>query len=249
MSLAPGFLAIAAGLRLAVAAPSRDARWGAALPARAIGGRPDDGAPTSRDIQCERTNAGVFIVDDHRSTAVGVATDIEHRAAREPPGQAAGSVRRVSWKGWRRVRRQAQLDPGFTDELVAAVPGGDRLRECIQCGACSAVCPLSAYMEYTPRRLIAMTRAGMKDDVLSSTSIWVCASCYACTSVCPKEIPITELVYALKRMSVREKMYPRRFSTPTLAREFEGSVDRFGRNTESRLAIRLYLRTRPTQCG
>jgi heterodisulfide reductase subunit C len=155
-------------------------------------------------------------------------------------------VRRRSWKGWRRVRRQAQLDPGFTDELVAAVAGGDRLRECIQCGACSAVCPLSAYMEYTPRRLIAMTRAGMKEDVLRSTSIWVCASCYACTAVCPKEIPITELVYALKRMSVREKMHPRRFATPILAREFEGSVDRFGRNTESRLAIRLYLRTRPT---
>ena len=101
-------------------------------------------------------------------------------------------------------------------------------------------------MEYTPRRVIAMTRAGMKDDLLGNTSIWVCASCYACTAVCPKEIPITELMYALKRMSVRKGMFPKRFATPILAHEFEREVDRFGRNTESRLAIRLYLRTRPT---
>jgi quinone-modifying oxidoreductase subunit QmoC len=179
---------------------------------------------------------------------VGVASEIEDRAAREPPGWAVGSTASRggrSWRGWRRVRRQSQLDPGFTDELVRDVPGGDRLRECIQCGTCSAVCPLSAYMEYTPRRIIAMTRAGMKDDVLRSTSIWVCASCYACTTACPKEIPITELMYALKRMSIRERKFPRRFATPILAQEFEGSVDRFGRNTESWLAIRLYLRTRP----
>lgn len=142
-------------------------------------------------------------------------------------------------RGWPR------LDPSLADEIAASIPGGERLRECIQCGACSAVCPLSAYMEQTPRRLIAMTRAGMKDDVLGGTSIWVCASCYACTAACPKEIPITEIVYALKRMAVRERTFPRRFATPILAREFVGSVDRFGRNTESRLALSLYLRTRP----
>lgn len=157
----------------------------------------------------------------------------------------AERTRASRWRqGWRRIRREAQLVPSFADEL-ATVPGGDRLRECIQCGACSAVCPLSAYMEYTPRRLIAMTRAGLKDDVLRSRSIWVCASCYACAAVCPKEIPVTDVMYALKRMAVREGLYPRRFATPILAREFVGSVDRWGRNTESRLAIGLYLRTRP----
>jgi quinone-modifying oxidoreductase subunit QmoC len=149
-----------------------------------------------------------------------------------------------SWKGWRRVKRQSQLDPGFADEM-AAIPGGERLRECIQCGTCSAVCPLSAYMDYTPRRLVAMTRAGMKDDVLRSLSIWVCASCYACTVACPKEIPITDVMYALKRMAIREGVHPKRFATPVLTREFVGSVDRFGRSTESRLAMRLYLKTRP----
>jgi heterodisulfide reductase subunit C2 len=149
-----------------------------------------------------------------------------------------------SWMESRRVTRQLRLDSGFADE-IAAIPGGDRLRECIQCGTCSAVCPLSAYMDKTPRQLIAMTRAGMKDEVLGSFSIWVCAGCYACTAACPKEIPITDMMYALKRTAIREGVHPRRFGTPVLAREFVGSVDRWGRNTESRLAMSLYLKTRP----
>jgi quinone-modifying oxidoreductase subunit QmoC len=144
----------------------------------------------------------------------------------------------------RPVKPRSGIDPGFAGE-IAAIPGGERLRECIQCGTCSAVCPLSAYMDYTPRRLIAMTEAGMKDEVLGSFSIWVCAGCYACTAACPKEIPITDMMYALKRTAIREGVHPRRFGTPVLAREFVGSVDRWGRNTESRLAINLYRKTHP----
>jgi heterodisulfide reductase subunit C2 len=150
-----------------------------------------------------------------------------------------------SWKESRRVRRQPRIDPNFADE-IAQIPGGDRLPECIQCGTCSAVCPLSAYMDYTPRRLIAMTQAGMKDEVLGSFSIWVCAGCYACTTACPKEIPVTDMMYALKRTAIRNGVHPRRFGTPVLAREFVRSVDRWGRNSEAWLAIKLYLKTHPT---
>jgi heterodisulfide reductase subunit C len=149
-----------------------------------------------------------------------------------------------SWDESRRVKRQPQIDFGFADD-ISAIPGGERLRDCIQCGTCSAVCPMSAYMDYTPRRLIAMTRAGMKDEVLGSFSIWVCASCYACTAACPKQIPITDMMYALKRTAIHEGVHPKRFATPVLAKEFVHSVDRWGRNTESRLAASLYLKTRP----
>ena len=149
-----------------------------------------------------------------------------------------------SWEESRPVRRQPRIDLGFADE-IAAIPGGDRLRDCIQCGTCSACCPMSAYMDYTPRRLIAMTRAGMKDEVLGSFSIWVCASCYACTAACPRQIPITDIMYALKRTAIAEGVHPKRFAVPVLAREFVRSVDKWGRNTEARLATTLYLKTRP----
>jgi quinone-modifying oxidoreductase, subunit QmoC len=152
-------------------------------------------------------------------------------------------------KKWRPVKDQskfeAQLDPGFAAEIAREVPDGELLHQCIQCGTCSSVCPLSAYMDYTPRRLIAMTRAGDRGDVLHSMTPWVCASCYACTVECPKRIPITEIMHALRRISLREKTYPRRFTTPVMTREFIDMIHDRGRSTESWISMKLYLRTNP----
>jgi len=152
-------------------------------------------------------------------------------------------------KKWRPVKDQskfeAQLDPGFAAEIAREVPDGELLHQCIQCGTCSSVCPLSAYMDFTPRRLIAMTRAGDRADVLHSMTPWVCASCYACTVECPKRIPITEIMHALRRISLREKTYPRRFTTPVMTREFIDMIYDRGRSTESWISLKLYLRTNP----
>jgi quinone-modifying oxidoreductase subunit QmoC len=149
---------------------------------------------------------------------------------------------------WRRVKDQSrfesQLDPGFAAE-IAAIPGGEKLQECIQCGTCTAVCPMSAYMDYTPRRMIAMTRAGCREDVLGSLAIWVCTSCYSCTVECPKRIPITEIIHGLRQIAVREDRYPKRFTTPIMAREFVDMIERRGRSTESWISIKLYLKTDP----
>jgi len=134
----------------------------------------------------------------------------------------------------------------FVEEL-AAVPDVDRLRSCIQCGACSGACPMTAYMDFTPRRLMELTREGYRDEVLRSTSIWVCTGCYACTEACPKQIPVTDIMYGLRRAAFREATYPKRFTTPVLAREMVNMTRRRGRGTESWLSLKLYLKTAPIQ--
>jgi len=103
------------------------------------------------------------------------------------------------------------------------------------------------YMDHSPRVLNAMLTAGSYDDVLRSRAIWVCTGCYACTVECPKQIPVTESIYALKRASMRAGVYPRRFITPVLARQFVRLVDRRGRSSEAWISLALYLRTRPFQ--
>ena len=118
---------------------------------------------------------------------------------------------------------------------------------CVQCGSCSAVCPLLEFMDHSPRVLNAMLMGGRYDDVLRSRAIWVCASCYACTVECPKQLPVTESIYALKRASMRAGVYPRRFVPPVMARQFVRFVDRRGRSSEAWVSLSLYLRTRPLQ--
>ncbi len=79
----------------------------------------------------------------------------------------------------------------FVDEIYA-LPGGEGVRLCIQCGTCSGSCPNASKMDHTPRELIAMARAGMRKEVLSSNSMWLCLSCYLCTVRCPRGIESTD---------------------------------------------------------
>jgi len=140
------------------------------------------------------------------------------------------------------LKYDAERDREFTRRVMAH-PGGENLYSCIQCGTCSATCPVSIYMDHTPRQLMALTRSGFKDEVLHSRTIWLCASCYACTVDCPKQIKLTDIMYALKREAIAGGVFPRRYPIPVLAREFYRMVRAHGRITESQLVLRLYLLT------
>ena len=79
----------------------------------------------------------------------------------------------------------------FIYQFVETVPEGERIRLCLQCGACSGACPFGFVMDFPPHGMIAMLRAGLLDDMLKSDTAWMCVSCYACTEVCPANIPVT----------------------------------------------------------
>jgi len=140
-----------------------------------------------------------------------------------------------------RIKYQNTVDPDFVREIENTV-GCEGLRKCIQCGECSAICPMSIYMDITPRRIIAMIREGFKDEALSSFTIWLCSSCYACTAHCPEQIRITDIMYALKRKAIEEKKFPAGFPIPVLSREFFDMVIKSGRNSEFRLVLRTWLK-------
>ncbi len=61
----------------------------------------------------------------------------------------------------RTIKYDADRVKGFGREVMN-VPGCEQLESCIQCGTCSGVCPLSIYMDYTPRRVMALTRGDFK---------------------------------------------------------------------------------------
>jgi len=99
-------------------------------------------------------------------------------------------------------------------------------------------------MDATPRHIFAMINADLRDETLSKNTMWNCVSCYFCMARCPQEIPITDIMYTLKRMAVREG-YAADSDAAALARTFTGFVDRFGRSFEFGLASRYYLSRKP----
>ncbi len=139
---------------------------------------------------------------------------------------------------------EKELRKAFLTE-VARIPGGENLNRCIQCGTCSGSCPVTYAMDYSPRQVIAMFRAGAIEDLLRSRTIWICASCYNCTVRCPEEIKITDLLYALKRIAIEKEILPKKFPVYVLSKTFTDMVQRFGRNYETGLLLLFYLRTHP----
>ncbi len=146
----------------------------------------------------------------------------------EKPGGIASSER---------VLREAFLSQ------VDDIPGGQKLRKCIQCGTCTGSCPVSYAMDLSPREVIARFRAGDIESILRSRTIWICASCYSCTVRCPAEIKITDLLYALKRMSMDQQIHPRRFPVYVFSESFVRNIRKYGRNWELGLYERFKRRT------
>ena len=132
----------------------------------------------------------------------------------------------------------------FLDE-VKATPGGEHILACIQCGSCTGTCPVANNMEYPPRKIIAMIRAGMRDEVLSSSSTWFCLSCYLCSCRCPRGVKPTELAHALDSLASQHGFKVRGTSTPAMYRSFVSSIKGNGRVHEFGMMLRFYLLTNP----
>ena len=128
-------------------------------------------------------------------------------------------------------------------EEVAAAPGGENIWDCIQCGICTGSCPAADEMEYPPRKIIAMIRAGIRDDVLSSSSMWHCLSCYMCTVRCPKGVKPTELAHALEYLATQKGFKVKGTRTPAMYRSFINSIKRHGRVHEFVMMFMFYLKT------
>ena len=128
----------------------------------------------------------------------------------------------------------------FLEEVVS-IPGGESVRWCIQCGMCSGSCPNVNQMENSPRKTIALIRAGRRHDVLTSNTMWVCASCYLCTVRCPKEVKITELMHTLERLAVYYGLTTKRTTTAAMYQAFTDSIKSNGRVHELGMMMKYYM--------
>lgn len=129
-------------------------------------------------------------------------------------------------------------------EVSAATAGVSHLEMCIQCGTCGGSCPSAADMDHTPRALFAMLRAGMRDEVLRSNTPWICVSCYHCVVRCPQEVHIADVMYTLKAMAIKAKLYKDN-TAPDFSSSFVDFVENYGRSFEFGLATRFYLQHQP----
>jgi heterodisulfide reductase subunit C len=143
-------------------------------------------------------------------------------------------------------KKESELRQIFLEQ-VNDIPGGEKIKRCIQCGTCTGSCPVSYAMDLTPREVIALFRAGEMEQIMQSRTIWICASCYACTTRCPSGIKITDIFYALKRTAMEGKVKTVAPQVQTLASVFIDTLTRYGRLHEGTLIRKFYAKTNVTK--
>ena len=129
----------------------------------------------------------------------------------------------------------------FLREVEANVEEGDWVKMCMQCGVCSGSCPFGPYWEHPPQEIFMLIRAGERDAVLQSDSMWMCTSCYNCMVRCPRELPITHIMHGLANYAHRLGLAPKMNPTRRFAKIFWDNIVRTGRVNEMRLSMRLYF--------
>jgi heterodisulfide reductase subunit C len=115
---------------------------------------------------------------------------------------------------------------------------------CFNCFKCTAGCPVAYAMEYGPHRILQMVRFGMKDAVLASRDIWLCAYCETCGSRCPNDVDIAHVMDVLRQMSLADRAANPASDIADFHRLFLGIATTFGRMHEASLMMLLKLRTR-----
>ena len=86
-----------------------------------------------------------------------------------------------------------------------------------------------------------MIRANKRDEVLGSSSMWMCTSCYNCIVRCPRGLPITHIMHGLAHYAHRIGVAAEDQPTRKFAKKFWDNLSKTGRVNELKLGLALYF--------
>ena len=83
---------------------------------------------------------------------------------------------------------------------------------CFQCGTCTSDCPIARFSDtYRPRQIIRMAQFGLRERVLSSDTLWLCAACFTCTDRCPQDVEVASIIRVLRNLAAEKGYIPQVF--------------------------------------
>ena len=136
---------------------------------------------------------------------------------------------------------------GIPEKDVAACQAiardaGVNLKDCYQCGKCTAGCPLAEGMDLMPREVIRYLQLGAIDVVLNAKTPWICAQCVVCSSRCPQNVDICSTMRAVRQASKRAGKRPVR-EADVFDDEFIANVRAHGVSNEQYLAAAYNMKS------
>ena len=134
------------------------------------------------------------------------------------------------------------IDPEFRRRIAELC--GENVLSCYQCGECTAGCPAAFAMDISPNQVMRMAQLGMKDDVLASSAIWLCAGCETCATRCPRGVGLSKVMDACRQIAIESGVKPKEPNVAKFHDQFLKEIQRFGRVHEMTLTAFYKMRTR-----
>jgi heterodisulfide reductase subunit C len=130
------------------------------------------------------------------------------------------------------------------EEEISALPGGEHIHRCWQCGSCTNSCTVNAVNpDFNPRYWIYLIRTGMEAELLRDKDIiWQCVSCNKCTYACPRDV-FPEGVMKATAHWLELKGHTSRSKSMHFDEEFTEQVVATGRIEEGRIIRNFFART------
>jgi heterodisulfide reductase subunit C2 len=133
------------------------------------------------------------------------------------------------WSTFIEPRVVTDYNEALQDE-IAALPGGEHIHRCWQCGSCT-------------NSWIYLIRMGMESELLRDKDIiWQCVSCNKCTYACPRDVEPEGVMKATAHWLELKGHTPKSKST-LFDEEFTAQVVATGKIEEGRIIRNFFART------
>ena len=147
------------------------------------------------------------------------------------------------WSTFIEPRVVTDYNERLQDE-IAALPGGEHIHRCWQCGSCTNSCTVNALNpDFNPRFWIYLIRMGMESELLRDKDIiWQCVSCHKCTYSCPRDVVPEGVMKATAHWLELKGHTPKSRST-IFDEEFAGQVFETGMIEDGRVIRNFFAKT------
>lgn len=119
---------------------------------------------------------------------------------------------------------------------------GANVSACYQCERCTNACPVSHFMDIKPHQAIRYVQLGWREDLLKSSTIWVCLSCEMCSTYCPNEVGVAETINHLRNIAAHSSITAKEKHLAVFHQTFLEVLRKSGRVNEFRLMNAYYLK-------
>lgn len=87
----------------------------------------------------------------------------------------------------------------FNKKAIDQIISDTGAHDCVECGKCTSVCPVSKFdTQFAPRIIVLKALEGVAEGLSKDRDIWSCITCEICNSMCPYKVDYSGFIQGMR---------------------------------------------------